>query len=312
MTILLAVAVSRSPYARLVRYTVPVMSSRTGPVAGPELLVEIDRFGELPLHEQLERSLRENIRRGRLPAGAQAALHARARQRAGRLARRRHRGLRPAGGRGLSGDPSGRRRRVARAVRAAVPRAPARSLLPSFPYHFHPGLPDLAGFPRDRWLRSLRAAWRESPLDARGLRRPAWRAPAARSPRRLPGARARRRGGPGEHARLHRLHAGLLDPVPLAARPRRGCDRRRGPRLARAPADRRARRPADDPGARRRARPVRAGPRRHRRRRRARDPSAPVPVRRRAQPRASGGADRMGRGRGAADRRGRLRRRVSL
>ena len=46
-----------------------------------------------------------------------------------------------------------------------MPHAPARSLLPSFPYHFHPGLPDLAGFPRDRWLRSLRAALRESPLD---------------------------------------------------------------------------------------------------------------------------------------------------
>ncbi len=58
--------------------------------------------------------------------------------------------------------------RVARAVRAAVPRAQARSLLPTFPYHFHPGLPDLAGFPRDRWLRSLRAALSESPLEAVG------------------------------------------------------------------------------------------------------------------------------------------------
>jgi GntR family transcriptional regulator/MocR family aminotransferase len=53
-------------------------------------------------------------------------------------------------------------------VRAAVPRAAARSLLPTFPYHFHPGLPDLAGFPRDRWLRSLRAALGESPLGAVG------------------------------------------------------------------------------------------------------------------------------------------------
>jgi GntR family transcriptional regulator/MocR family aminotransferase len=35
-------------------------------------------------------------------------------------------------------------------------------------YDFSPGLPDLAGFPRDRWLRSLRAAWRESALDAIG------------------------------------------------------------------------------------------------------------------------------------------------
>ena len=58
--------------------------------------------------------------------------------------------------------------RVAKTVRAAARREPARSLLPSFPYHFHPGLPDLAGFPRDRWLRSVRAALRESPLDAVG------------------------------------------------------------------------------------------------------------------------------------------------
>ena len=31
-----------------------------------------------------------------------------------------------------------------------------------------PDLPDLAGFPRDRWLRSLRSAWRESGLEAIG------------------------------------------------------------------------------------------------------------------------------------------------
>ena len=53
-------------------------------------------------------------------------------------------------------------------MRATTQRAPARSLLESFPYHFHPGLPDLASFPRERWLRSLRAALRESPLDALG------------------------------------------------------------------------------------------------------------------------------------------------
>jgi GntR family transcriptional regulator/MocR family aminotransferase len=37
-----------------------------------------------------------------------------------------------------------------------------------FAYDFHPGRPDLAGFPRDRWLRSLRRAWREAPIDAVG------------------------------------------------------------------------------------------------------------------------------------------------
>ncbi len=58
--------------------------------------------------------------------------------------------------------------RVARTVRASAARPPARSMLPSFPLNFHPGLPDLAGFPRDRWLRSLRAAWRQAPIDAVG------------------------------------------------------------------------------------------------------------------------------------------------
>jgi GntR family transcriptional regulator / MocR family aminotransferase len=53
-------------------------------------------------------------------------------------------------------------------VRAHLPRPPAPPLEPKLAYDFTPGLPDLAGFPRDRWLRSLRAAWRETPLDAVG------------------------------------------------------------------------------------------------------------------------------------------------
>jgi GntR family transcriptional regulator/MocR family aminotransferase len=56
--------------------------------------------------------------------------------------------------------------RVTRAVRPVDARPPAHSLLPTFRYHFHPGLPDLSGFPRDRWMRSLRAAWRQAPIDA--------------------------------------------------------------------------------------------------------------------------------------------------
>ena len=53
----------------LVCFTVPVMDTHSGPVEGrrgPSLLVEIDRAGELPLHEQLERALRERIRSGAL------------------------------------------------------------------------------------------------------------------------------------------------------------------------------------------------------------------------------------------------------
>jgi GntR family transcriptional regulator / MocR family aminotransferase len=139
-----------------------------GPVTGPELLVELDRSGELPLHEQLERSLRENIRRGRLPAGTRLPS---TRGLASELGVSRGVVTEAYGQLSAEGyleTRQGAAVRVARAVRATVPRAPARSLLPTFPYHFHPGLPDLAGFPRDRWLRSLRAALGESPLDAVG------------------------------------------------------------------------------------------------------------------------------------------------
>jgi GntR family transcriptional regulator/MocR family aminotransferase len=135
---------------------------------GLELLVEIERGAPLPLHEQIERSLRENIRAGRLPAGT-------------RLPSTRSLSAELGVSRGVVTEAYGQLAaegylttsqgapvRVASAVRAAAQRAPARSLLPSFPYHFHPGLPDLASFPRDRWLRSLRAALRESPLAAVG------------------------------------------------------------------------------------------------------------------------------------------------
>ncbi len=135
---------------------------------GPELLIELDRGGELPLHEQLERSLRENIRRGRLPAGTRLPS---TRGLAAELGISRGVVTEAYGQLAAEGyleTRQGAAVRVTRAVRAAVPRAAARSLLPSFPYHFHPGLPDLAGFPRDRWLRSLRIALGESPLDAVG------------------------------------------------------------------------------------------------------------------------------------------------
>jgi GntR family transcriptional regulator / MocR family aminotransferase len=137
----------------------------TEPV-GPGLLVALDRVGEVPLHEQLERSIRDDIRAGRLAAGAGLPSS---------------RGLAAELGvsRGVVSEAYGQLAaegyllvrqgapvRVARTVRTPARRDPAPSLLPSFPYRLDPALPDLAGFPRDRWLRSLRAAWREAPLDA--------------------------------------------------------------------------------------------------------------------------------------------------
>jgi GntR family transcriptional regulator / MocR family aminotransferase len=144
------------------------MASDTGPVALPELLVELDRTSDLPLHEQLESALRERIRSGGLTAGA-------------RLPSTRGFAIELGVSRGVVTEcyaqlasegyietRQGASVRVARGIRAASQRAPASSLLPSFPYHFHPGLPDLAGFPRESWLRSVRTVWREAPLDAVG------------------------------------------------------------------------------------------------------------------------------------------------
>ncbi len=141
------------------------MARSTEPV-GPGLLVELDRDGEAPLHEQIERSLREDIRAGRLTAGA-------------RLPSTRSLASELGVSRGVVSEAYGQLTaegyllasqgaptRVARTVQVAKARAPARSLLPEFRHRLDPGAPDLAGFPRDRWLRSLRTAWRQAPIGA--------------------------------------------------------------------------------------------------------------------------------------------------
>jgi len=130
--------------------------------------VELDRRGEQPLYEQLERWLRDAIRDGRLAAGARLPS---SRGLAAELGVSR--GVVTSvyaqlAAEGYLDSRQGAPVRVAQAVRAQPPRPPAPPLTPKFAYDFTPGLPDLAGFPRDRWLRSLRAAWRDTHLDAVG------------------------------------------------------------------------------------------------------------------------------------------------
>lgn len=132
------------------------------------MLVEIDRAAELPLHEQVERSIRENIQAGRLAAGARLPSTRALARELGISRGVVTEAYSQLAAEGYLLTRQGAPVRVARTVRTSTPRPPARSMLPSFPYHFHPGLPDLAGFPRDRWLRSLRAAWRQAPIDAVG------------------------------------------------------------------------------------------------------------------------------------------------
>lgn len=142
------------------------MTRSIGPVAIAGLLLRLDREAETPLHEQIERSVRADIRAGRLVAGTRLPS---TRGLAAELGVSRGvvseaYGQLAAEGYLLAGQ--GAPTRVALTVRTQAARPPARSLQPSFAYRLDPGLPDLAGFPRDRWLRSLRAAWREAPIDA--------------------------------------------------------------------------------------------------------------------------------------------------
>jgi GntR family transcriptional regulator / MocR family aminotransferase len=148
--------------------TVPVVTDKTGPVGGPELLVELDRDGDLPLHEQIERSLREQIRSGRLTADARLPSTRGLAQELGVSRGVVTEAYGQLAAEGYLTTSQGAPVRVAKAVRATSERPSARSLLQDFSYNFHPGLPDLLDFPREAWLRSLRAAMRDSPLQALG------------------------------------------------------------------------------------------------------------------------------------------------
>ncbi len=128
----------------------------------------MERDGERPLYEQLERVLRDAVRDGRLGAGVRLPS---SRALAAELGVSRGvvtSAYDQLAAEGYLETRQGAPVRVARGVRAQPARPPAPSLVDHFAYDFSPGLPDLAGFPRDRWLRSLRRAWRESALDAVG------------------------------------------------------------------------------------------------------------------------------------------------
>ncbi len=120
----------------------------------------------MPLHEQIERSIRADIRAGRLSAGTRLPS---TRGLAAELETSRgvvSEAYSQLAAEGYLFASQGAPTRVAHTVRAPAPRPPAPSLLPRSPHRLDPGLPDLAGFPRDRWLRSLRATWRQAPIDA--------------------------------------------------------------------------------------------------------------------------------------------------
>ena len=288
------------------------MDHRTGPVAARGLLIAIDRTSASPMHEQLERSIRENIRSGRLQPGTKLPSTRGLAEELGVS-----RGVVVAAYGQLAAEGyletrQGAPVRVARGVRSPAQPAPARSLLPSFPYNFHPGLPDLAGFPREAWLRSLRAAWRESPHDAIGYGDPRG-VPQLRQALAEYLGRARGAVADPEHMLIS---TGFTQGFSLACRwlANNGVQRI----AVEEPGWHTHRLIAEQAGLE--VTPVavdRAGPGHRRTRwsrggRRGPDPGAPVPHRSAPERGAQSRAHRLGRERRPADRRGRLRRRVPL
>ncbi len=121
-----------------------------------------------PLREQLENSLREQIRTGRLTAGTKLPS---TRALAARLSVSRGVVLEAyaqLSAEGYLSSSQGAPTRVAQAATIERPPVPATTLKRSYRFTFDPGLPDLSLFPREQWLRSLRLALRSAPFDAMG------------------------------------------------------------------------------------------------------------------------------------------------
>ena len=137
-----------------------------------ELLLRLTRGGGEPLHTQLERELRTAIRDGRLLAGTRLPA---SRALASELAVSR--GVVVEAYAQLTAEGYLLTRRGAGTVVADAPRRVELVTEPprprALPEDFHPGMPDLASFPRAAWLRSQRSVMRSAPDLALGYPEPA-------------------------------------------------------------------------------------------------------------------------------------------
>ena len=145
------------------------MDDQKEPVAaGPDLLVALDRISGATLHEQLELGLRESVRSGRLAPGARLPS---SRALATELGVSRGVVLEAYAqltAEGYLTSSQGAPTRVASTTSIERPPVPAGSLSQTHELDFAPGMSDLAAFPRDAWMRSLRSAMRAAPFRSLG------------------------------------------------------------------------------------------------------------------------------------------------
>ena len=138
--------------------------ARTRTSSDVELLVPLDRDGAEPLHRQLEANLRSGIRDGRLAAGtilpSTRALAAQLGVSRGIVVEAYEQLV----AEGFLESRAGGATRVARGA-TSTPVVRADLAMPSWPFDFRPGRPDVTEFPRAAWLRSIRRVLAEAPAD---------------------------------------------------------------------------------------------------------------------------------------------------
>jgi GntR family transcriptional regulator/MocR family aminotransferase len=129
-----------------------------------EVLVQLDRAGDGPLHRQLERALREAIREERLESGAvlpsSRALASQLEVSRGIVVEAYEQLV----AEGYVSSQPGGSTRVARSGGRTPPPPPAAPG-PAIEVDFRPGRPEVREFPRSAWLRSLRRVLAGAPSD---------------------------------------------------------------------------------------------------------------------------------------------------
>lgn len=144
------------------------MDNWSEPVAGPGLLLALDRESGPPLHAQLELRLREHVRSGRLAPGSRLPS---SRALAAELGVSRGVVLEAYAqltAEGYLTASQGAPTRVAATAGGERPPLPAGSLTQRHALDFSPVTPDLGAFPVDGWIRSLRSVAREVPFGELG------------------------------------------------------------------------------------------------------------------------------------------------
>ena len=144
--------------------TLMTISSTT---SGPELLVELDRTAQEPLHHQLANGLRNAIRSGRLMPHTRLPS---SRVLATDLGVSRGLVVEAYSQLAAEGFLLSRHGSGTRVATVDVANAPARRSAepPRFDVDFFPGSPDLSSFPRHSWLRALRQGLTRLESDAFG------------------------------------------------------------------------------------------------------------------------------------------------